>query len=75
MATLAERLVEAESAYHDLLTGKGVRAFTDQNGERVEYSAANPSKLLAYIAWLKAQIAAAAGYATEITGPMRSYFI
>ena len=74
MATVAERLVEAESAYHDLLLGKGVRAFTDQNGERVEYSAANPARLLAYIADLKSQIAAAAGFGA-VTGPMRSFFI
>lgn len=56
MATLQERLNEAEAAYHDLQIGKSVRVFVDQNGERVEYSAANAARLAAYIADLKRQI-------------------
>ncbi len=75
MATLAERLVEAEAAHHDLIMGRGVRAFTDQNGERVEYTQANPTKLLAYIGELRAQIAALSGVGPQVTGPMRSFFI
>ena len=64
MATLATRLAEAEQAQHDLLTGKSVRVFVDQNGERIEYTVANRSALAAYIADLKRQIHGA------VSGPM-----
>ena len=37
MATLAERLTEAETAWHDLMTGQAVVAVYDSNGERVEF--------------------------------------
>ncbi len=56
MATLVERLAEAEDAYHRLNTGQAVRVFVDQNGERIEYSVANSAKLATYIANLKRQI-------------------
>jgi len=64
MATLAERLTEAEAAYHDLLMGRQVRVFVDQNGERVEYTAANRPALAAYIDGLKRQVAG------SVSGPM-----
>lgn len=69
--TLAERLVEAETAYHDLLTGKSVVELRDSNGELVRYSAANRSALQNYIVSLKAQIAA--GNSPAYTGPMRVF--
>lgn len=47
-------LTEAESTYHRLLMGGGVRDFTDQNGERVAYSTTNRASLLAYINSLRA---------------------
>lgn len=64
MATLAERLTEAENALHELQIGKSVRVFVDQNGERVEYTAANRRDLAAYIQSLKRQIGSVAN------GPM-----
>lgn len=60
MATLQERLTEAEQAQHDLLTGKSVRVYVDHNGERIEYTAANRAALAAYIADLKRQISGTA---------------
>lgn len=75
MATLAERLVEAETAYHDLMTGKLARVYVDQNGERVEYVAANAARLAAYIASLKQQIADEAAGTTPCNGPMRPFFL
>lgn len=69
--TLAERLVEAESAYHDLLTGKSVVELRDSNGELVRYSAANRSALQNYIASLQAQIAASG--LPVYNGPMRVF--
>lgn len=45
-------LAQAEKAYHQLLIG-GVASFTDQNGEKVEYRAANRPALLTYINQLR----------------------
>lgn len=60
MATLAEKLVEAENAYHALLVGGAARVVVDASGERVEYTTANAARLAAYITELKLQIAAGA---------------
>lgn len=56
MATVAEKLADAEAAYHELLLGRSARVFVDQNGERVEFTAANRPALAQYIADLKAQL-------------------
>lgn len=66
MATTAELLVDAESAYHELTLGRSARVFVDQNGERIEYTAANAPRLKAYIKTLEAKIAGA----TEVKGPL-----
>ncbi len=68
MATVAERLAEAESSYHDLMTGKAVVEVTDQNGEKVVFNRASASKLAQYIHSLKLQLNAGN------RGPMRVYF-
>lgn len=59
MATLspAQRLVQAEDAYHAIVTGKQVLVVVDQNGERVEYSRANALQLSLYIQTLRREIA------------------
>lgn len=54
--TLAERIAEAESAYHSLLTGVMPRVVLDQNGERVEFAATDAAKLYRYIQDLKSQM-------------------
>lgn len=69
MATLQERLEAAETAYHKLMLGELARVYVDSNGERVEYTATNASKLARYIEELKAQIAGA--YA----GPLRPFIV
>lgn len=53
---LQTRLADAEAQYHALMTGKQVKVFVDQNGERVEYGAASSLKLAAYIEELKRQL-------------------
>lgn len=60
------RLTEAESALHQLLMGQTARTFVDQNGERVEFSAANASRLRAYIYELKLKLGK-----VDTTGPMK----
>lgn len=69
MATLQERLDEAEAAYHDLQIGKSVVELRDSNNETVRYNPASLPKLAAYIESLKNQIDP-----TRCGGPMRPLF-
>lgn len=73
MATNAEKLVVAEDAYHRLQIGESARVVVDQNGERVEYTAANRPALRQYIAELKQLIADEAGV-YRVRGPAGAYF-
>ena len=57
--TTAERLNEAQTALHELLTGTAAVSVTDQNGERVIYQPANRAALERYVADLEAQLAGA----------------
>lgn len=47
-------LDDAKKAYHNLMTGTSARVIVDQNGERVEFTSINISKLYAYIQGLEA---------------------
>lgn len=47
------RLKDAEEAYHSLMTGISARVVVDQNGQRVEFTAARKTDLYNYIASLK----------------------
>lgn len=58
MATIQEQLTEAQDALHNLLIGKAVRVYVDQNGERIEYTQATRGALVAYISDLKQQLGA-----------------
>lgn len=55
-AALLLQLAEAEKAYHTLMIGGTVAAFTDQNGERIEYRAGNQAKLFVYINQLRGRL-------------------
>lgn len=68
--TLQERLDAAEQAYDNLLTGKAVASFKDENGDEVTYTQASAPRLAAYIEDLKRQL----GMATRCAGPMRIVF-
>jgi len=50
------RITRLEAAYDDLMSGKAIRRFVDQNGETVEYSTANAVNLLKLINDLKAMV-------------------
>ena len=63
-------LNEARKAYHSLMTGTSARVVVDQNGERVEFVAANKQALLAYITQLEQQLGVPCG--TEIS-PSSAY--
>lgn len=69
---LRASITRAERAYEDLMLGSAVKAFTDQNGERVEYSTANKGNLYAYIQSLKAQLPNAT--VRSFTPPLRFLF-
>ena len=71
---LKQKLAEAQRAYHDLMLGQQVRVFVDQNGERVEYTAANASRLQAYIQSLISLLNSPTGCVTATTGPARFTF-
>jgi len=55
-AALTTRLADARSAYHSLMTGISARVVVDQNGDRVEFTAANRSALASYIIQLESQL-------------------
>jgi hypothetical protein len=67
---LSEQLVQARTEYHNLIVGLKARVYVDQNGERIEYTAANASRLQAYILDLERQL----GSANRHPGPLRVYF-
>ena len=70
MATAAQRLVEAESAYHALMMGRSAVEVRDSSGEMVVYQRANAAQLAAYIEKLKLEVAG-----TPTTrGPMGVWF-
>ena len=54
--TLVEKLVDAERALHDLVTGTSARVVVDQNGERVEYTPASTPRLRGYISELRREL-------------------
>lgn len=56
-----EMLQEARKSYHNLMMGLSPRVIVDQNGERVEYTAANGPKLYAYIQQLESALGTACG--------------
>jgi hypothetical protein len=59
MATEAQMqawLASAEEAYNSLMIGGSVRVTVDQNGERVEFTAANADRLNKYILWLRYEL-------------------
>lgn len=68
--TTQQKLDAAEQAYHDLMTGRSARVVVDQNGERVEFTAANAARLQAYIDSLKAEL----NPTTAVRRPMDVWF-
>jgi len=66
---IEQRLREAEKAYYEIISGRGVRTLVDQNGERVEYGVANLPRLSSYIAELKRALGCG-----SVSGPMRVFF-
>ena len=72
MATLGERLVEAQDAYHQLMTGRAAVRVRDADGSEIQYTQANKNSLSAYISLLESQIANASQ--SPCVAPMRLIF-
>lgn len=53
---LKARITKLQDSYDAIISGQAVKRFVDQNGEQVEYTAANASSLLAYINRLKSEL-------------------
>lgn len=73
MATTQERLDEARAAYHKLQTGTMARVVVDQNGERVEFTAANRQDLYDYIKRLEGELGTPGAVPANI-GPAGFFF-
>lgn len=69
-AVLVERLAQAEEALHNLLMGGHARVIVDSNGERVEYTAGNATRLRSYIYEIKLRL----GVRTA-QGPMKMWMV
>ena len=67
MIITMQMLLDAQQAYHDLMTGAAIVEVRDQNAETIRYSKTNKNDLLAYIEWLKGQL----GLAVAPSGPRR----
>lgn len=65
MAVVATQglLDDARKQYHALVTGTSPRVVVDQNGERVEFTAANRQALYNYIAELEQKLGTPCGTA------------
>ena len=74
LAALKVQIAEAEDAYHGFMCGKQIARFTDQNGETVQYTIGDKSRLYLYIQELKAKLPSTdTGYSGWPT-PMRPFF-
>jgi hypothetical protein len=73
MATIQQQLDEAVAAYHKLQTGTMPRVVVDVDGSRVEFTAANASRLNAYILQLQGQIGLTSGVPINVA-PASFYF-
>lgn len=68
-AQAAIYLADAWAKYHALVTGTSARVVVDQNGERVEYTAASAARLKQWIDELEAIVGV-----KKVTGPLKVFF-
>lgn len=73
MVDQAANLADARAKFHQLVTGQLARVFVDQNGERVEFTAASRDDLYTYIQQLSAEVECPAPR-RNARGPIRFVF-
>lgn len=71
---LAALLKEAEAAYHSLMTGTSARVVVDQNGDKVEFTPANSTKLAGYITQLQLALGISPAGGARPAGPAMFFF-
>lgn len=69
-----ELLKDARAAYHALKTGTMARVVVDQNGERVEFAAANANGLYNYIKELEQLCPGSGANNGQFSRPVRFLF-
>lgn len=69
-AELAEKLANARASYEQLIMGGAVRVVVDQNGERVEFTAATAPRLSLYIQTILSEMRRM-GCACAVPGPQQ----
>lgn len=67
-------LASAKLAYHQLMVGGRPRVVVDQNGQRVEFTAGNATRLYAYIQSLEAQCGCCVPAVIGTSGPAQFLF-
>ncbi len=70
MATTAQLLEEARTAYHRLVTGKSPTVVVNMDSSRVEFARADAPRLQAYIRELEATLTAETAGTTRTRGPI-----
>lgn len=75
-AELLTRLNAAKAALIGVQNGGAIRAITDSDGSRIEYTSANPARLISYVALLQAMYdACIAGTSPPVvTRPVNFFF-
>lgn len=74
-ANLKARIDRLRESYEALLEGRKARVLVDQNGERIEYNAGNPGKLLTYITMLESDYNSGCGLRpVAASKPVRFFF-
>lgn len=73
-AALMALLDEALHAYHSLMIGTSARVVVDQNGERIEFNAANKGNLYGYIITLRTRLGLLTCCDGMPSGPARFWF-
>ncbi len=73
-ADYTAKLQQAEASYHSLMLGQGVREYTDQNGERIAYTASSRRDLLNYINYLRSLLGLCP-FAGGVSGPPAGVYL
>jgi hypothetical protein len=74
-AQIKTRLDTARAALDAVLIGGAPRVIQDTDGSRIEYSSANPSRLISYVSLLQAQYdACLTGLSPIVTRPVTFLF-
>lgn len=72
ITALKNKISDAETKYHALMTGTMARVIVDQNGERVEFTTVKRADLYSYIQQLKSLLPD--DFPVQVARPIRFLF-